>query len=41
MRFYIRNVDFGSGREDRFEAMYGEDLKKFKLRRLVSQEKKS
>ena len=39
MKFYIRNVDWGSGHEDRFEEIYGEDLKKFKLRRLVSQEK--
>ena len=39
MKFYIRNVDFGTGREDRFENIYGENLEKFKLRRLVPQEK--
>lgn len=39
MKFYIRNVDFGIGHEDRFEDIYGEGLEKFKLRRLVSQEK--
>ncbi len=39
MKFYIRNVDWGIGHEDRFEYLYGEDLEKFKLRRLVPQEK--
>ena len=39
MKFYIRNVDWGTGYEDRFEKIYGEDLEKFKLRRLVPQEK--
>ena len=38
MKFYIRNVDWGSGHEDRFEELYGKDLEKFKLRRLVPQE---
>ena len=39
MKFYIRNVDWGLGHEGRFEDIYGEDLKDFKLRRLVPQEK--
>lgn len=38
MKFYIRNVDYGIGYKDRFEDIYGEDLEKFKLRRLVPQE---
>ena len=39
MKFYIRNVDYcDAGRADRFEATYGKDLEKFKLRRLVPQE---
>lgn len=38
MKFYIRNVDWGLGHEGRFEELYGEDLEKLKLRKLVPQE---